>query len=274
MSNSRILAAETVGTAVLVMCGPGSAILALNAIGGALGVALAFGFSLMVMAYTVGNISGCHINPAVTFGLWLAKKVEGPKVPFYLIGQFLGAAIGSTVIFGIANGKDDFEAFGNFAQNGWGKWSPGGYGLGATAIVEVVFTALLVLVVLSTTHRKFSAAASGITVGFTLTLIHLVTIPVDSTSVNPARSFGTAIYSDPDAWVQLWAFIVFPLIGAALGVFIWLMVDDSRLEQTHLFNPQLAQARDIASNAVGGVVDELGDAAEDVHEKLDRPAGT
>jgi aquaporin Z len=259
-SNSRIVAAEAVGTAVLMIGGPGSAILGGGI--GTLGISLAFGLSLLVMAYTIGKISGCHINPAVTLAMLITRKIRPAAAPFYIIGQLLGAAIGATIVFGIASGLDNFETFESFAQNGWGRWSPGGYGLGSAIVVEIVLTALLILVVLGTTHRRFSPGFDGIAVGLTLTLIHLVTIPVDNTSVNPARSFGAAIFSNSDAWVQLWAFIVFPLVGAVLGVFIWLMIDDTRLEETMAFNPALAQARDIATRAVDEVVDEIEDVTD------------
>ncbi len=218
-SNSRILAAEIVGTAVLMMGGPGSAILGTGI--GTLGVSFAFGLSLLVMAYTIGHISGCHINPAVTLAMVIARKIRPATVPFYIIGQLIGAAIGATVIFGIARGLDDFQTFGNFAQNGWDEWSPGGYGLGSTIIVEVIFTALFVLTILATTHRNFTPGFSPIAVGLTLTLIHLVTIPIDNTSVNPARSFATAIFAPGWAFEQLWVFIVFPLIGGLLGALVW-----------------------------------------------------
>ena len=256
-SNSRILAAEIIGTAVLMMGGPGSAILGTGI--GTLGVSFAFGLSLLVMAYTIGHISGCHINPAVTLAMVIARKIRPATVPFYIIGQLIGAALGATVIFGIARGLDDFQTFDKFAQNGWGEWSPGGYGLGSTIVVEVIFTALFVVAILATTHRNFIPGFNAISVGLTLTLIHLVTIPIDNTSVNPARSFGSAIYSDPDAWVQLWAFIVFPLIGAVLGVFVWLMIDDTRLEETMVYNPALARARDTVTNAIDEVVDKVED---------------
>jgi aquaporin Z len=259
-SNSRILAAEAVGTAGLLIGGVGSAVLGGGI--GTLGISLAFGLSLLVMAYTIGHISGCHINPAVTLAMVITRKVQPATVPFYIAGQLIGAAIGATIVFGIARGLDDFDTFGNFAQNGWGEWSPGGYGLGSTIIVEVFFTALLVLVVLATTHRSFTPGFNAIAAGFTLALIHMVTIPIDNTSVNPARSFGAAIFSDSDAWVQLWAFIVFPLIGAVLGVFVWLMIDDSRLEDTMVYNPALAQARDMATNAIDEVVEKVDDVTD------------
>ena len=242
-SNSRILAAEAVGTAVLLIGGVGSAVLGGGI--GTLGISLAFGLSLLVMAYTIGHLSGCHINPAITLAMVLTRKIQPATVPFYIAGQLIGAAIGSTIVFGIARGLDDFDTFGNFAQNGWDEWSPGGYGLGSTIIVEIIFTALLVLAVLATTHRNFTPGFNAIAAGF-----------------NPARSFGAAIFSDSDAWVQLWAFIVFPLIGAVLGVFIWLMIDDTRLEETMVYNPALAQARDMATNAIDNVVEEIDDVTD------------
>lgn len=149
-------------------------------------------------------------------------------VPLYWAAQLAGAALGGLVIFGIANGVEGFDATNNFAQNGWDVFSPGGYGLGATVLVEIVFTALLVFVVAGTAHRKFPAAASGIAIGLTLGLIHLVTIPIDNTSVNPARSFASAIFAGAGAWEQYWAFVVFPLIGGVIGAGLWWFVDDSR----------------------------------------------
>jgi aquaporin Z len=257
-SNVRILAAEIVGTAVLMIGGPGSAILAADSIG-IFGVAFAFGLSLLVMAYVLGHVSGCHINPAVTAGMALARKIPVVTVPFYIVGQLVGAAVGGFIIWVIASGLDSFDATNNFAQNGWGQFSPGGYGFGPMVVVEIFFTGLLVFVVLSTTHGKFLPAVGGITVGLTLTLIHLVTIPVDNTSVNPARSFGSAIFAGADAWKQLWAFIVFPLIGSVLGVLVWLFVHDTRLEDTALSNRRVEAARDRAA----GYVDRAAGSVED-----------
>jgi aquaporin Z len=253
-NHSRILGAETLGTAVLMLGGPGSAILAGDRIG-VLGVSLAFGFSLLIMAYVIGPVSGCHINPAVTLGLLVAKKVDGKHAAMAWIGQVIGAALGGGIILAITSGLNGFER-GRFAANGWAELSPGGFGWGSAVIVEVVFTALLVLVVLATTGTKFAPAMGGLTVGITLALIHLVTIPVDNTSVNPARSFGTAIFADSstDALEQLWVFILFPLVGALLAVLLWLMIDDTKLEATGLFVPPLAQARDIADHVVEGAV--------------------
>ncbi|MGH9135076.1 MAG: aquaporin, partial [Ilumatobacteraceae bacterium] len=232
-SNSgRILAAELVGTAVLVMAGPGSAILAGEAIG-VLGVALAFGLSLLIMCYVIGPISGSHINPAVTLGMLLAKKIDTGRAVISWIGQFVGAIIGALIIFLIANSRDGFER-GGFASNGWDR--DGFSNLAATIIVEIVFTGIFVWVVLATTTGRFSPGMGGVVAGLTLTMVHLVTIPVDNTSVNPARSLATAIFADtdPNALGQIWAFIIFPLIGAVLGVLLFLLIDDSTLEDTML----------------------------------------
>jgi len=229
----RILGAEAIGTFVLMMAGPGTAVLATGAFleggsVGVLGVSLGFGLALLTMAYAIGSISGCHINPAVTLGLVLARKVEPSAVPSYVGGQLLGGVLGGLTIWGIAAGAAGgfTPDASNFAVNGWGALSPGGFGFGSMVVTEIVMTAVLVFVVLSTTHRKFSAPAGGLAVGMTLTLIHLVSIPVTNTSVNPARSIGVAVFAGGDALAQVWAFVVFPLIGAAVGLLAWRLVDD------------------------------------------------
>ncbi len=260
-NNGRILAAELVGTTVLMIGGPGSAVLAGEQIGIA-GVALAFGLSLLVMAYVIGPVSGCHINPAVTLGLFLAKKVNGAHALFAVIGQVIGSVFGALIVLGIAEGRDDFEP-GQFAANLWS--GPYG-GVGAAIVVEIVLTALLVLVVLSTTGRKFAPGFGGLVAGLTLTLIHLVSIPVDNTSVNPVRSLGMALFADTDtgALEQLWVFIVFPLVGAVVGVVIWLIIDDSRLESTMLAEvPGLVDARDRIEIGGGEYVHSVEDVIED-----------
>ncbi len=225
-TNLRLLIAEFVGTAVLVIGGPGSAILAADKIG-VLGVSLAFGFALLIMAYTIGHISGCHINPAVTFAMVVTKKLSIAKAAYYWVGQILGGIAGAGVIAAIATSVEGYERNG-FASNGWGaQGSPGGYGFGAMIIAEIVLTAFLMFVVLSTTSNGFPAGFGGITAGLTLALIHMISIPVDNTSVNPARSIATAVFSDNGPHLeQLWAFIVFPLIGALVGALIWIAVDD------------------------------------------------
>lgn len=260
MRDVRILVAELFGTMILILGGPGSAILAADRIHVA-GVATAFGLSLLIAAYTIGPISGCHINPAVTLAMWLTRKVPTRSLPAYLIGQLVGAFAGAAVIFSIANGIDGFSAKNNFAANAWGAKN-GFYPVGSMIVVEIVFTALLVFVVLSTTTKKFTASQGGLVAGLTLTLIHLITIPVDNTSVNPVRSLATAVFQRGDALEQIWAFIVFPLVGAIVGVLAWLAVDEARLEDTMLKNDALIGARDQmtkVADTVEGALDKAGD---------------
>jgi aquaporin Z len=223
MSNSlRIGIAEAVGTAILVIGGPGTAILAGDVVGGTLGVSLAFGFSLLCAAYAIGSISGCHINPAVTVGSWVLGKTTTALVPFYIVGQIVGGLVGALVIFVIANGVEGFDAEASgFASNGWGDHSPGGYDFGAMVVTELVLTFVFVLVVVSTSRRSMVAGFTGISVGLMLALVHLVSIPVDNTSVNPARSLATAVFQTGWALEQLWAFIVFPLAGGIVGGLVW-----------------------------------------------------
>jgi aquaporin Z len=224
----RIAIAEFIGTTVLMIIGPGTAIIGVTAMG-TFGVALAFGFALLAMAYTIGHVSGCHINPAVTLGFLLSRKISGAQAVYYWVAQFAGAAFGGFIIWLITE-QGDLDQTGVFAANGWGSKLGVPYELGSVAIVEIVFTALLVLVVLATTTIGYPTGFGGLAVGLTLGMIHLATIPVDDTSVNPARSFGAAIFNGPDAMSQLWAFIVFPLIGGAVGFAIWLFVHDTRRE--------------------------------------------
>ena len=227
--SARIALAEALGTMILVVGGPGTAVLATGgffakpgASVGVLGVALAFGLALLCAAYAIGSISGCHINPAVTIGLWAIKKTETKDVPFYLGGQIVGGLLGALVIFVVADSISGFSAKATgFASNGYGKHSPGGFGMGAAIIVEVVFTALFIFVIASTSRRSMPGGFTGITVGLMLTLIHLVTIPVDNTSVNPARSIATAVFQGGWALEQLWLFIVFPIVGGVIGAMVW-----------------------------------------------------
>jgi aquaporin Z len=189
---------------------------------------------------------------------------------FYWVGQFLGAAIGGLVIYAIANNVEGFSSKNNFLQNGWDQYSPGGYGIVAAMFVEVVFTALLVYVVLSTTNRRFPPGFGGIAAGLALALITIVTLRVDNTGVNPARSFGSAVFAGPDALGQLWLFLVFPLIGAAVGALIWIMLDEARLEDTLFAEvPGATQVRD----AVEDVDDKLDAKVEDVDPSGVGPGG-
>jgi aquaporin Z len=215
--------AELVGTFVLVVGGCGSAVLAGDKIG-FLGVSFAFGLSLLAMVYAIGPISGCHINPAVTLGLLLTKKFEARDAAGYVVAQIVGAILGAAVVWlvasGVPGGYD--PAVKGLAANGYAEHSPGGYGLLAALVAEVVLTFFLVVTVLGATDVKAPVGFAGIPIGLVLTLIHLVGIPVTNTSVNPARSIGPAIFVGGWALGQLWLFIVAPLIGAGLGAAVYL----------------------------------------------------
>jgi len=231
----RIAIAEAIGTAVLVIGGCGSAVLATNqklfesnSIG-LLGVSIAFGLSLLIMAFTIGPISGCHINPAVTLGLLVAKKVPKRYVPFYIGAQIVGGILGGAVIYAIASGQAGFDAAASgFASNGYGEHSPGGYGLVAAIVAEVVLTAFLLFTIMGTTHPEFPAGFAPIPIGLMLTLIHLVGIPVTNTSVNPARSIGVAVFQGSWALQQLPIFIIAPCIGGILGVLAYKVIQLDR----------------------------------------------
>ena len=227
-STLRIAIAEAIGTMILVVGGPGTAVLATGHFTdgssvGVLGVSLAFGLALLGAAYAIGSISGCHINPAVTIGLWAVGKTKTKDVPVYVVSQIVGGLVGALVIYVIASNSSvvwSAKATG-FASNGYGRHSPGGFGLGAAILTEIVFTALFVFVIASTSRRSMPAGFTGVTVGLMLTLVHLITIPVDNTSVNPARSIATAVFQGSWALSQLWVFIVFPIVGGVLGAVIW-----------------------------------------------------
>ena len=233
--NIRIPIAEALGTAVLVIGGPGTAIFATGGFNGglnvgALGVSLAFGFSLLCMAYLIGRISGCHINPAVTIGMIVAKKLDAAKSAPYFIGQFVGGIIGAGIIALILSGTDGYLSQAQdagFASNGYGEHSPGGFGLLSVAITEIVVTAIFVLIVLGTTTTKGVPTGFGpIAAGLGLTLVHLTTIPVSNTSVNPARSRATAVFQGDWALGQVWAFIVVPAVGAVLAGALWMVIGE------------------------------------------------
>ena len=214
----RRAGAEFVGTFVLVFGGGGSAVIAGEAIG-AIGVAFAFGLSLLVMAYAVGPISGCHINPTVTLGLLVRGKIDLSEAARYWAAQVLGAIAAAGILLAIVASRDAGYDAGNdgLGANGYGAHSPAGYPWGAAFAVEMLLTGLLVFAVLATTDRIAAVAFAGIPIGLVLVLIHLVAIPVDNTSVNPARSIGPAIFVGGWALEQLWLFIVTPFVGALLG---------------------------------------------------------
>lgn len=259
----RVFAAEAVGTGVLMLIGPGSAVLAVDKIG-LYGVAFAFGLALLIMAYTIGHVSGCHINPAVTLSFWLTRKITGVQAAYYWVAQVVGAVVGGLAIFIISkNGDLDQTTNGAghqiFAANGWGTKIGSPFGIGSAITVEILFTALLVFVVLATTTKGYPVGFGGVAVGLTLTAIHLATIPVDNTSVNPARSLGAAVFSGGDALSQLWVFIIFPLIGAGLGVLAWLLVHEDRLESSVVGDQTaLLAARDRAAGIATQAPDRLG----------------
>ena len=232
---SRELAAEFIGTMWLVLGGCGSAVLAAQFITGdgswdlgigLLGVSLAFGLTVVTGAYAVGHVSGGHFNPAVTLGLVAGGKFETSKVAGYVVTQVIGGLVGGLIIYLIASGRDGFEiadTAGAFATNGFGDFSPGGFGIGSVFVAEVVLTAIFLIVILGATGRGAVPGFGGLAIGLTLTLIHLISIPVSNTSVNPARSTSqalwAAIFGDgaTTPLVQLWMFWVAPLIGAAIG---------------------------------------------------------
>ena len=214
--------AEFVGTFVLVFASCGSAVLAGDKIG-FLGVALAFGLSLLAMVYAIGPISGCHINPAVTVGILVTRKMDAKYASGYIVAQILGAIVASALLLlivkGAPNGYD--PAVAGFAANGYGDHSPGNYSLQSAFLVEIVLTFFLVFTVLGATDIKAPVGFAGIAIGFVLTLIHLVGIPVTNTSVNPARSIGPAVFVGGWALSQLWLFIIAPLIGAVIAAVVY-----------------------------------------------------
>ena len=224
----RKYAAELIGTFVLVFGGCGSAVLAGEHIG-FLGVSLAFGLTLLTMAYAIGPISGCHINPAVTVGLLISKKIDARDVPGYIIAQILGGVLAAGVLLlilkGAPGGYD--PAVGGFAANGYGEHSPGKFNVTSAFIVEVVLTFFLVFTVLGSTDVKAPVGFAGLPIGLVLVLIHLVGIPVTNTSVNPARSISQALFVGDWAIAQLWLFILAPIVGAAIAAVVYRAVRPS-----------------------------------------------
>jgi aquaporin Z len=214
------LLAEGFGTFWLVLGGCGSAVLAAAFPGvgiGLHGVSLAFGLTVLTMAYAIGHVSGCHLNPAVSVGLWAAGRFRASELPGYVAAQVLGAIAAGGVLYLIASGKAGFDVSQGFASNGYGAHSPGGYGLAAAALTEVVMTAFFLLIILGATSRRAPAGFAPLAIGLALTLIHLISIPVTNTSVNPARSTGVAVFAGGWALEQLWLFWLAPLAGALLG---------------------------------------------------------
>ena len=212
--------AEFLGTFWLVLGGCGSAVLAaaFPEVGiGLLGVSLAFGLTVLTMAYAIGHISGCHLNPAVSIGLWAGGRFPAGQLAPYIGAQVLGGLAAGGVLFVIASGAPGFDVSAGFASNGYGEHSPGGYSLMAALVAEVVMTAFFLIIILGATDRRAPAGLAPIAIGLALTLIHLITIPVTNTSVNPARSTGVALYVGDWAVSQLWLFWVAPIVGAIIG---------------------------------------------------------
>jgi len=218
------LGAEFFGTFWLVLGGCGSAVLAaaFPELGiGFVGVSLAFGLTVLTMAYAIGHISGCHLNPAVSIGLWAGGRFPAKELLPYIVAQVLGAIAAGGVLYLIASGKADFAGTGGFASNGFGEHSPGGFSMQAAVITEVVLTAFFLIVILGATDARAPAGFAPIAIGLCLTLIHLISIPVTNTSVNPARSTGVALFADAWAMQQLWVFWAAPIVGAVLGATIY-----------------------------------------------------
>lgn len=238
-SMANKLGAEFLGTFWLVLGGCGSAIFAANVLStdptpvnmgiGFAGVALAFGLTVVTMAYAVGHVSGGHFNPAVTLGCAVAKRFPWKEVPAYMITQVIAGLVAGGVLYFIASGRPGFEAAGNMAANGYGDLSPNGYGLAAAFVTEVVLTGFFLYVILGATDRRAPAGFAPLAIGLSLTLIHLISIPITNTSVNPARSTAVAFFNGAGAPGQLWLFWVAPLLGAAIaGATYWMITGEDR----------------------------------------------
>jgi aquaporin Z len=221
--------AEFLGTFWLVLGGCGSAVLAAAFPGvgiGLHGVSLAFGLTVLTMAFAIGHISGCHLNPAVSIGLWAGGRFPAGKLLPYIVSQVLGALAAGAVLYTIASGAPGFDVTKGFASNGFGAHSPGGYSMLAAVVTEVVMTAFFLIVILGATDRRAPAGFAPIAIGLALTLIHLISIPVTNTSVNPARSTGVALFVGGWAVEQLWVFWVAPIAGALLGAGLYRLIGD------------------------------------------------
>ncbi|HKU64377.1 MAG TPA: aquaporin Z [Rhizomicrobium sp.] len=227
---SRRLAAEFIGTAWLVLGGCGAAVLAaaFPELGiGFVGVSLAFGLTVLTMAFAIGHVSGCHLNPAVSVGLWAGGRFAARDLPFYVAAQVAGGIFGAALLYVIASGHSGFDVSAGFASNGYGEHSPGGYGLTTALVCEVVMSFAFLFVILGSTHGRAPAGFAPIAIGLCLTLIHLISIPVTNTSVNPARSTAPALFVGGWALQQLWLFWVAPIAGAVMAGFVyrWLSTD-------------------------------------------------
>jgi len=224
MNNMNKYVAEFFGTFWLVLGGCGSAVLAaaFPEVGiGLLGVSLAFGLTVLTMAYAIGHISGCHLNPAVSIGLWAGGRFEANQLLPYIVAQVIGGLVAGAVLFFIASGQAGFDVSAGFASNGYEQHSPGGYSMMAALVTEVVMTMMFLVVIMGATDKRAPAGMAPIAIGLCLTLIHLISIPVTNTSVNPARSTGVALFVGDWALAQLWLFWIAPIIGAVIGAFVY-----------------------------------------------------
>lgn len=231
MSLTKKLGAEFIGTFWLVLGGCGSAVLAaaFPDVGiGLLGVSFAFGLTVLTMAFAIGHISGCHLNPAVSFGLWSGGRFSATELGPYITAQVAGGLAGAATLYVIASGQAGFDVAAGFASNGYGEHSPGGYSLTAALVTEVVMTFMFLIIILGATDKRAPAGFAPIAIGLGLTLIHLISIPVTNTSVNPARSTGVAIFQGDWALSQLWLFWVAPIVGAILAgiVYKWFEAEE------------------------------------------------
>jgi aquaporin Z len=229
MTLSKKLSAEFIGTFWLVLGGCGSAVLAaaFPDVGiGLVGVSLAFGLTVLTMAYAIGHISGCHLNPAVSIGLWTSGRFSTAELIPYIVVQVAGGLAGAAILYLIASGQVGFDVTAGFASNGYGEHSPGGYSLNAVLIAEVVMTFMFLMIILGATDHRAPAGFAPIAIGLGLTLIHLITIPVSNTSVNPARSTGVALFQGDWAISQLWLFWFAPIVGAILAGLLYRWFDE------------------------------------------------
>jgi aquaporin Z len=245
MSLSKRASAEFIGTFWLVFGGCGSAVLAAafpNVGIGLLGVSAAFGLTVLTMAYAIGHISGCHLNPAVSVGLVVGKRFSASDLPAYVVAQVLGGIAGAGVLYVIASGKAGFDVAAGLASNGYAEHSPGGYSLVACGVAEVVLTAMFLMIILGATDKRAPQGFAPIAIGLGLTLIHLIGIPVTNLSVNPARSTGPAIFVGGWALQQLWLFWVAPIVGAAIGGIVYPMLSQEVLSQEDAAKTRSASA--------------------------------
>ncbi|WP_392340977.1 aquaporin Z [Moritella marina] len=234
MTLTKKLGAEFIGTFWLVLGGCGSAVLAaaFPDVGiGLLGVSLAFGLTVLTMAFAIGHISGCHLNPAVSIGLWSGGRFSAAELGPYILAQVLGGIAGAATLYVIASGQAGFDASAGFASNGYGEHSPGGYSLVAALVTEIVMTFMFLIIILGATDKRAPAGFAPIAIGLGLTLIHLISIPVTNTSVNPARSSGVAIFQGDWALSQLWLFWIAPIVGAILAGLVYRWFESDEQEQ-------------------------------------------